>query len=395
MKPSNAKRSSERYDFQFQSIRNITSPEDQENDRRVYTGQAPIQAVLGLDTEENVRGYLLEAEGRKRRVPTQVHKAIWDTLANRPHDFSVLNSGVVITAFGAEVDENKKTVHLKDASIINGAQTRGIIKDFLAANKDREVPPIHLKYEIIVTEDQELVADISIARNFQNDVMSLSIAGRLGQLDELQESLRKDDPNAKLRLSETQLADDYILTERLLQVMTALVPPELWLGESGSGGPNKVFTYSAKAKCLREFTKTHEAAKDPHAADHQRHRLLYRFYLDIAPKALKLYEHWKGNQAFKSSGLRAIKRDDAGNILEVPDGIIFPILASLANFAKHEGGKWTIEVPKLLREAELVEAAKNVYMNMAGSRPEVMGKSQACYSALYQITNIYKKLAIA
>jgi hypothetical protein len=42
---------------------------------------------------------------------------------------------------------------------------------------------------------------------------------------------------------------------------------------------------------------------------------------------------------------------------------------------------------------ELIRAAKSVYQNIAMSNPWIMGKNQACYAALFQITSIYQKLS--
>ena len=46
-------------------IRNISSPEDTANDRKIFSGQMPVWAILDLPTDENVRGYLVEAEGKE------------------------------------------------------------------------------------------------------------------------------------------------------------------------------------------------------------------------------------------------------------------------------------------------------------------------------------------
>lgn len=186
--------------------------------------------MLDLPTDENVRDYLLEAEGRKRRQPTQVHRAIRDTLDNTPHNFSVLNGGVSIVARDYEIDEKKKVLRLLKPSIINGSQTQGVLKDYYRDMEESDATPplIHITFELIVTEDDALIAETSIARNFQNDVMTVSIAGRLGQLEELEKSVQRQYPEYKLRQSETQLSDDYIATERLIQVITALTPEELW-----------------------------------------------------------------------------------------------------------------------------------------------------------------------
>src|SRR5579871_6339330 len=185
MKTTTAKAASDVVVFPFHSFRNISCPEDNENGRKVFTGHAPVTSVLELSTDENVRAYLLDAEGKQRRRPTQVNKEIRQTLESHPETFSILNGGVVIVARAHEVDEQKKHLHLTRASIINGSQTQGVLKDFFEDKDLLLLPPVHVKYELIVTDDEDLIGEISIARNFQNDVASISIAGRRGQLDEL------------------------------------------------------------------------------------------------------------------------------------------------------------------------------------------------------------------
>ena len=219
--------------------------------------------------------------------------------------------------------------------------------------------------------------------------MTISIAGRRGQLDELEEALQAKIPGSKLQKSETKLSDDYVKTERLLQVITALIPRELWPANKDF---NKVYAYSMKAKCLKEFQEVYEQAKDQGHPNHENASALYKFYLDIAAEALELYEKWKSHPSFKGTGLRSIERVD-GEIKEVPDGIIFPLLASLAAFAKKAKNGWTIAPPDLFTDDELIRTAKSVYMDIANSNPWNMGKSRSCYAALYQITSIYKRLS--
>ena len=102
--------------------------------------------------------------------------------------------------------------------------------------------------------------------------------------------------------------------------MTALAPKELWLKASDEGNPNKVYTYSYKEKCLKEFQDVFKRAKNPSDPDHVRSRELYQFYLDIAPQALELYDRWKTHQGFQGTAIRAIERDGR-KIKGVPDGI--------------------------------------------------------------------------
>lgn len=378
--------------FPYISLRNISAPEDVEAGRRVYSGVAPANSFLELPEDENVREYLVTAEGKKRQRLTDVHRRIRETLANKPNEFVVLNSGIVIVARDAEVDEKGKQVVLRGASIINGSQTRGELKHYLEHVDALELFPVSCKFEIIVTDDDDLIAEISIARNFQNDVAKLSIVGRKGILDELESRLQKGDPDLMLRKSETQRSDDYLDTEKLLQVITALIPADLWPVKKERDDPKKVFTYSMKAKCLRLFQEVYEQAQDASHANHDESKTLYTFYLDIAPAAHELYDKWKSHPDFKGTGIRAIEREQR-EIVEVPDGIIFPILASLSAFAKKVRGKWQIVPPAVFSDAEIIRAAKAQYMNVAHSNPWNMGKNQAIYSSLFQITNIYKKVS--
>jgi hypothetical protein len=381
-----------RLTFNYNSLRNISSPEDSEARRRVYAGNAPATSFIELPEDENVREYIVTAEGKKRQRLTDVHRRIRDTLENDPTDFVILNSGIVIVARDIEVDEKTKIAKLRQPSIINGSQTRGELQHYLAEFPKEKQFPISCKFELVVMDDDDLIAEVSIARNFQNDVARLSIVGRKGLLDELEQRLQKAEPELQLRKSETQRSDDYYDTEKLLQVITALIPSELWPKSKEKDDPKKVFTYSMKSKCLKEFQGIHARAKDTRAEGHLESKALYEFYLDVAPIALELYEKWKKHKGFEGTGLRAIERDGR-QIIDVPDGIIFPILASLSAFAKKVRGKWQIAPPTVFNDVEIIHAAKAQYMNVAHSNPWNMGKNQAIYSSLFQITNIYRRLS--
>ena len=390
MKLNKNAHSGQSLELPFHSFRNISSPEDTANNRKVYSGHMPAEAALQLPTHENVREYLVEAEGKQVRRQTQVHRAILATLEEDPDIFCVLNGGITIVASHCETDEKEKVLRLKKPSIINGSQTQGVLKDFFEGKTGTS--GIHVKYELVVTDEEDLIAEISISRNFQNDVKSLSIVGRRGQLDELETSLRKKYPKYRLQKKETEWPTDdnqYVATEKLLQVIAALLPESLWFKP---GEVNKVYTYNAKATCLKDFQEIYRRAKDKNDPEQNRYSQIYQFYLDIAAQALDLHEKWRQHPKFAGTALRSIERE-GGAIKEVPDGIIFPIIASLSEFAVKKSGGWQIVQPSHLDEGELIAAAKRAYMEIASSKPQIMGKSKACYSALQQITAIYKKLA--
>ncbi|MCA6227593.1 MAG: AIPR family protein [Phenylobacterium sp.] len=381
----NATQKANSYPFRYHSCRNISSPEDEVAGRRVYSGHAPASSVLELEDNENVREYLVDAKGKQRRSPTLVHQAIRKTLMDQPDQFSILNGGMVVVARSATVDDKERTLHLARPSIINGSQTQGELRRYFEkhGNHPDHIPSI--KFEVIVTDDDALIAEISIARNFQNDVRAISIAGRRGQLDDLEVAIQKGFPSAKLRKAETDLTSDgdFLDTEKIIQVIFALMPEHLLRKLDVAEPSAKVFTYSQKTRCLKLYQRVVE---ENELAD------VYDYCLDLAPVAWKLYERWKAHQGFKGTRIRSIERED-GRIADVPDGVIFPILAAHTAFVRQDdAGTWGLHPPNAFSDAELIESAKQAYMEIADHNPWNMGKSRACYSTLLQITSIYAKL---
>ena len=306
--------------------------------------------------------------------------------------FNVLNGGIVLVASGIEVDEKGNIITLSKPSIVNGSQTQGVIKEFLDEYDYQNDAPIHIKFELIVTEESDLVGEISISRNFQNDVKPLSIAGRRGYFDELNEVIQNAFQGKKLSTSETERPNEHILdTEKLLKIIAALTPQDLWLR---SGEMNKTYTYDRTRTCLKEYEEIYRQAHDRGDDKHKEYTALYEFYLDIASAAWCLYQKWKSHQGFRGTWLKSITRKGP-KIVDVPEGIVWPILAAHSEFVTRRAGAWTLEIPENFDEDRLISAAKNAYMEIAKSKPDVMGKSRACYSSLQTITAIYREFADA
>lgn len=171
-------------------------------------------------------------------------------------------------------------------------------------------------------------------------------------------------------------------TEKVIQATFALLPEHL----SSPPGmtvdlSSKVFAYSQKTRCLKIFQKL---ADDPDSE-------MYRAFLGIAPVAWSLYRKWKSHQGFIGTNIRSIERDN-GKVVEVPDGIVFPIIAAHAAFVYKAEAGWQLGKPSQLSDEEIISVAKQSYMEIAGHNPQTMGKSKACYTSLMQITSIYAKL---
>jgi hypothetical protein len=386
-----AKAAAAALEFPYITCRNISAPEDDAAGRKVYSGHAPGSSVLNLQDDENVREYLADAQGGQKLMPTLVHHAIRKTLEDQPDQFSILNGGMVIVARAVEIDDKRKVLVLQRPSIINGSQTQGELDRYFT--KYRSSPDFFepsIKFELIVTTDDGLIGEISIARNFQNDVRPISIAGRRGQLDELERAVQNDIPDARLRKSETDIAEEYLDTEKLIQVMFALMPGSLLKSVDEDGdASNKVFAYSQKTRCLKLFQRHVDAS-----ARESGNSEVYRYFLDISGQAWKLYGRWKSHPGFRESRLPLFEREN-GQVAVVPDGILFPILSAFSAFVDRPGQKWEINMPGVFDENELIDAAAQAYMEIAGRNPQTMGKSKACYSTLLRLTGLCARLARA
>src|SRR5215470_572625 len=389
--------SGEFVELTFDSFRNITSPADKELGRKLFTGQLPISEIVDLSTDENVRDYLVDAESKQRRRRSQVHVAIEDTLRNNPRDFGILNGGITIVARGYEVDEQRKIMRLLRPSIINGSQTQGVIREYLGMKSiEKPKDPIFVKFELIVADDDNLIAETAISRNYQNDVQPLSIVGRRGHLDDLQKAVQRRLGEVELRKSETETG---LPTEKIIQVITALMPEELWvMRKPKEKDPNKVYTYAMKAKCLKEFDDiykdSHESGenKDPRLVELAKE--VYQYYLDVAAAAWQLYEKWKKHPGFEGSGIRnAVTRgEDGRTIIDVQDGMVFPILAAYSAFVTKTPSGWEIRPPAAFDDKDLIAAANRAYQKIAHSNPWNMGKDPGCYAMCYEVTSLYRKL---
>ena len=376
------------FELEYITLKSVSAPEDQDGNRKRYCGVARADKLLELDWNENVRAYLGVDEEGKKRKSTLVNLAIRDTIDSRRDLFPVLNSGMVIVARRVAVEDGKKIAQLERASIINGAQTKGVIADYFRDHPDdRDYPSVN--FELIVTDDEELVGDISISRNFQNKVAELSIYGRQGRFDELEKEMRTVDPKIQLRKSETHFGPEYLDTEKLVQVLTVLMPqdidlPSIMRNKRTPETQYRVYAYRHRSRCLKDFAMVMDDPKNWSAA--------HKVFLDIAVDGWKLYERLKSEQFF--SRLKNVKGDRANGQKVVakdgvPDGIVFPMLSALGRFVRKVNGQWKIAIPRGFPWETLFRGAYIQETTTAAFNPQTMGKMADCYIALHGAIDMY------
>ncbi len=389
--PHTGSRAPNSVQLSYQLIRNTTSPDEKSCGVQSFIANLPAFEVLNVNTKDNLRSYLAEYNPKKRN---RVHDAIRSTITTDPRRFITRNGGLVITASDLRIDDKKRTITLLDASIINGSQTQGEISRYreeLVDSEDPDLtsePPFFVRVEIIVDQDPAQIVETAISRNTATPVKSISQAGARGHLDELEQSIQHQRPDAKIRKSET---DENVLdTRKILQWCRLLMPESI---SQNSAPAERLRPYKNPEQCLTDFSDWYE-----HRHKDTAKRAKYEFTVQIASYALGEYEYWEAHDAWNGhrvweetkKGGRACRRDKkSGKVVWISPGIIYPIMGAMSEFVQQDFGKWHIQKPSRFRPDEMVARAVAQF-RAHESDPMSMGRSAGAYDAL----RIYPKTLV-
>jgi hypothetical protein len=379
----------ENYTLRYNTLRNVTPPEDEAAGRKRYCGNAMASQFFEIPDDLNIRDYLqTEVNGKPIKKKTQVNDAIRDQLDRDRSSFPILSGGITVVCKDAVVDDKDRKLTLEQCSIINGTQSRGVLKSYFEEHPDdKEYPTIN--FEVIVCVDDRLAAEITIARNYQNAVLPVSTYGARGLFKELEKAMRQRDSSIRLRTSETDAGPEYLDTEKVIQVITAMAPPGLKLPRvvKGKGGPDgiRVYAYAQKATCLKDFAEIMQ-----NTGEYAEAKL---FFEEVAYDAWKIYKDLRSYQGF--SVLHSVTKK-GGRVVEdgVPAGIVFPILSAVGKLAtKDARSHWHLQIPSDFDVDDLCKQAKTTYSipGPGQSNPNVMGKELACYMNLHALVDAYLK----
>lgn len=352
--------------LRYEIFRNITTEKQKNSNTSYFVGVIKSTELLDLPDAENVRRFL----GNKDKATGNVQKAILSSMEDRADEFSLLNGGVTLVAHSAKIENSHNRMILIKPSIINGSQTRGVLNVY---HQDPENPPIDIKFELIVSTDDDLIADISIARNYQTKVKDVSIAGRKGAFVPLNSSLEK--AGSVYRLNEDESDKSGIEPSLALQAAFLMMPESLWTRCLPKLKYVKSGVYSSTAKWLTIYSHAFEGAEkgDEHSIE------LMDYFTDVVAFALDFYFDWKKSDYFKGTKIsNGIKRDENRNILDVKNGWIFPIIAGHSPWMNNHNGKWEYQQPSNYDPKRIIEVVKQIY----NQKPDVnaLGKNPVAYS---------------
>lgn len=372
----------------YLKIRDVTTKDEEANGASTYVAVLPAPEILKLGTDDNLRTYIPAHAGKKRNL---VHKAIARTIRDNCDRFSQLNSGFLIGASKILIDDNKKTVVLRHASVNNGAQSQGEIRRYLEECAEFGETPndFAVRCELSIEPDSSTRTAIAVARNTATKIEGISIAGKHGYFEDLAASFIKEHPDRELARSETDVEEKFVDTRLLLQILWAMMPDEL-IPEHRRSIEARMRAYKNAAYCLQDFVEIADTRETDEA-----NAARYRYFVDMAGQAWREYLRWHAHEQWNDKRLREplrqVVRGDDG-IVKVSDGIIFPILSALSRFVKKEGlrRRWKIVYPGIFRDEDMLVAARRQLIQ-CGGRPMLMGRSGAAYEALMLLTEMAER----
>jgi hypothetical protein len=376
-------------------IRDVTTKDEEANGASTYVAVLPSSEILKIGTDDNLRTYIPAHEGKKRNL---VHKAIARTIRENSDRFSQLNSGFLVGASKIIVDDVKKIVTLKHASVNNGAQSQGEIQRYMdeCAERGEDPDDFAVRCELSIEPDSSTRTTIAVARNTATKIEGISIAGKHGYFEDLAKSFQEHHPDLELARSETDVEEKYVDTRLLLQVLWAMMPEEL-TPEHRRTVEARMRAYKNAAYCLQDFIEIFDTRETDDG-----NKARYRYFVDMVGPAWSEYQRWHAHEQWNDKRLREplrqVVRGDDG-IVKVSDGIIFPILSALSRFVKrkhiHPGQRlsprrWKIVYPKVFHDEDMLIAARRQLIQ-CGGRPMLMGRSGAAYEALMTLTEMAER----
>lgn len=132
-----------------------------------YLGVVPFPEYLKLIQDENETIHsIFDDNVRDFQGNNSVNKKIRNTLESKNFDlFCVLNNGVTVVATSITPAGNRFTI--RDYQVVNGCQTSHVLHD---CQKIEGVEQVNVPIKIIVTEDDDIKTNITLATNSQTEV---------------------------------------------------------------------------------------------------------------------------------------------------------------------------------------------------------------------------------
>lgn len=375
------------------SYRRIENPFEKEG-KRMYV--AVIQAKnLSRDLDE-----WRKINPRDPSTTSGVAKKITKSFEDSPNSFFFKNRGITLLVEKASFDNDSKELSLEFSNegihgMLDGGHTYKIITKIINSldeSEKKDLDYAHVRLEILEGfSDPEDVVDIVEARNTSTQVKDQSIEDLLGHFNSIKEILKNEKYADRIAYKEIELTEDGSKKDiDIKEILSYLV---CFDAEAFDSKKHPIIAYSGKSAVLS------------HVKDY-RDRL--EKYLPLLPQILRLRDeiYKEMPETYNSvaegkfgllTGVVALRNKKKVNPIElpfinseslysIPDGFIYPVLASFRNLVNIEGNKcsWKRDPSKFFSEIikddlvqRIVDQAKTF------NNPNKLGKQKDTWRSCY------------
>ncbi|MGC6429482.1 MAG: AIPR family protein [Jejuia sp.] len=354
----------------YELLRNVSTSSQKNSNINVFVGIINSDQLLEIPDDENVRRFI----GPNDRLSGNVQKEIFESLESKRDNFSLLNGGITMVARSLKTHSDKNRMMLIQPSIINGSQTRGVARIY---HQNPENPVVPIKVEIIVTTDDDLIAEISISRNYQTKVKDISIFGRRNAFVPLNDFL--DSKNLPFRLVEDESERDGIQPALALQLAFLLMPQDYWNDFLPGLQYKKSNLYSSSNKWIKIYAENifDIASKNNGSDKCEKAKRALKFVKSAVAFGLPLYKELQSQEIWQ--GIRVqngFTRDSNGNISKVSNGWVFPLVSIHSRFMSIVDNVWEFNVPDNFNYSKATQYIKQFYDGDVNQ----LGKNSTLYS---------------
>lgn len=380
-----------------ENVRSFVDPLDpQVNIHHVYIPVAELKRELMPD-DINPRSH----DDPTGRIPDAIEKS----LIGNPREFHLLNRGELILAQTCKYDNHAQTLEVTIDSPDEGGLADGATTDRVIARAERaalrrnseftdeqvrdSLATAFVHLEVISGDVRDKLVRLAGARNTSNQVKEFALENLGGAFDWLKALIESSPLKGRVRYRENDPED--------VDIRTVLALLTMFHRKWNDDGKDPLVAYTSKGSILKYF-------RDPEWIDG------YKELAGVAVQILQLYDfvHCEFSEQYQTynretndSGSKFGKRREVvykgGKLFNlpltgsetkylVPDGWLYPVLASFRMLLKQTAGKpanWVTDPSDYFKShgAELVGIVVEQSQAL-GYNPQAVGKSRPLWSNL-------------
>ena len=358
--------------------------------------------IFNVLIDDVATGIPMATNPREQKINSNVATAIRESLESNDGLFYLKNRGIVLSAGNVRFDNKKNEVtiffdDMYDHGNIDGGHTYKIVQEKIGEGLDQWV-----QFEVM-TGVEGFIVSLAEARNTSVQVDAKSLAELNNKFEPIKEGIEGLPFYSRIAFKQNQIESDDITGKNLKMIdareLVAII--SMFDKEKFTGNVHPMQAYSSKEAMLKNYLQDSE---------------YFRKFTNVMGEIFDIFDDVEKEfpEAFNSTGGRygrkkysGYKEDRNGKQVhvskskfgnedlyyKVPDGIIYPIVASFRALLEldNEKNKYFFKkCPRGVWSSCRENVAKNVmnFSKSIGDNPNALGKDENIWQLLYMIIEL-------